>query len=105
MRACVALCCVAEVQEFSGSVHTIVEGMGRQAASIEHAKLKAIGQRNAGEALREQRSLRQEQLQSLLTEATAELARLTAEYESLQRIEAAQKDMMDKLGLNEAGGI
>ena len=74
---------VQKVVEFTTAVHGVVDGLGAQAAVIEREKLKAIGQRNLVEAERETRRRKQREVQALVDEKLAELARLQTELDSL----------------------
>lgn len=125
-------CNRAEIQEFSSTVHSVVENLSSQAAVIENAKLKvchahlarfksvqtahnratrnprtlqAIGQRIIVEGERESRKRKQRELQALIDERAAELARLQAEHDSLSRIEAEQRELITKLESHEPSGI
>ena len=77
---------VQKVVEFTTAVHGVVDGLGAQAAVIEREKLKAIGQRNLVEAERETRRRKQREVQALVDEKVAELARLQAELDSLLQV-------------------
>lgn len=96
---------VSKVQEFNDTVHGIVDNLQQQAAKIEHEKLKAIGQRNLVDNERELRKRKIREVQALIDERNAELARLTAEYDALAKVELEQKDMIEKLLNNEPGGV
>jgi vacuolar-type H+-ATPase subunit I/STV1 len=69
---------------------------------IEAEKLRAIGFRGLAEYEKSTRPRRQRELQALIEEQHEELARLTAELESLTRVEAEQKEALEKLTNNEA---
>jgi len=45
------------------------------------------------------------ELQMLIDERSAELRRLTVEWEALLRLEAHQREVIEKLGDNEPGGM
>lgn len=83
-------------------MHSVVDNLSAQAEVIEKAKLKAIGQRNLVEGERDTRKRKAREVQALVDERNAELARLEAEYESLRQVEAEQKDFIEKLSNNEA---
>ena len=74
---------VQKVVEFTTAVHGVVDGLGAQAAVIEREKLKAIGQRNLVEAERETRRRKQREVQALVDEKLAELARQQTALDSL----------------------
>ncbi len=96
---------IAKIQAFSGSVHGIVDGLSKQAVHIENAKLKAVGQRLLFEAEKEGRDKRAAELRSRIDNRNAELRRLTLELDSLNKLEAEQKEILDKLSENEPLGI
>jgi len=53
----------------------------------------------------EARRRREREVTAALEDARRRLAVLTAEYESLLRVQAAQRDQLEALGNNEAGGV
>lgn len=73
-------------------------------AAVAH-HLQAIGQRLLVEAEKDGRGRRQDELRSRIAEREAELRRLTVELESLLKVEAEQRDVLEKLGNNEPGGL
>ena len=88
---------VADLQEFSATVGGVVESMGSQAAVIEAEKLRAIGFRVLAEQEKLARARKLRELPALVEDKARELARLAAEYESLLRVEAEQKEMLESL--------
>lgn len=83
-----------ELQEFSTTVTSVVESLGAQAAVIEAEKHKAIGFRALAEQEKQVRARRAREVQASIDERAEELARLTAELESLQRIDAEQRELI-----------
>jgi hypothetical protein len=73
--------------------------------AFSHGWTQAIGQRNLAEGERELRRRREREVRALLEERRAHLGRLTAELESLGRVQAAQRDTLERLGNNEPGGV
>ena len=73
-----------------------------QAAVIERAKLAAIGQRNLVEAERETRRRKQREVQALVAEKAAEIARLQVEIDSLLLLEQQQNETLARLANNES---
>jgi len=67
--------------------------------------LQAIGQRLLVEAEKENRSKREAELRARIEERNAELRRLNVELESLLKVEAEQREALEKLGNNEPAGI
>ena len=84
----------AELQEFSSTVTSVVENLGAQAAVIEAEKHKAIGFRALAEQEKQARARRARELQASIDERAEELARLVAELESLQRVDAEQRELI-----------
>lgn len=72
------------------------------ASKIEQEKLRAVGLRNQVEGETEARKKRKQELQFLINEKIAELERYNYQLESLQKVEAEQKILIDKLRNNEA---
>lgn len=92
----------AGIREFDQTVRDIVENLNGESKIVEAAKLRAIGQRNLVQYELEMRQRRTKELHDLLEDKNAEVARIHAECESLSRIEAQQRDMIDKLSNSEA---
>lgn len=88
---------VSELHEFSATVDSVVESMSSQAAVIEAEKLRAIGFRLLAAQEKQQRVRKQREVAALIEERSGELARLTAELESLHKCEAEQKDLIERL--------
>ena len=88
---------VSELQEFSATVSSVVESMGAQAAVIESEKLRAIGFRVLAEQEKQQRARKLRELPSLIEERNLEIARMTAELDSLLKVEAEQKEVIERL--------
>ena len=93
---------ITKIKEFNGTVHSIVELMDGQSTRIEAEKKKAIGKRIQVEGEAEHRARQQAALQALINEKKAELERLSAQHDSLTRVEAEQKALIEKLTNNEA---
>ena len=75
----------------------MVENLSSQAAVIEAEKMKAIGFRLLAEQEKQLRARKLRELPLLIEERAQELARLTAEFESLQRVEQEQKELLERL--------
>lgn len=88
--------------EFQQTVKSLVEGMNKQGARIEAAKLKALGQRNRVESEKEVRKIKKKELESLINDKKALLDRLQLQHESLKRVDAESKAIIERLGNNEA---
>ena len=93
---------MTEIQSFSDTVNTLVGVLSKQADLIEREKLKAIGQRNLVEHERDVRKRKQQELRSIIAEKRAELERCRLQYECLLRVEAEQKELIEKLSNNES---
>merc|ERR1719159_2034218 len=79
----------------------LVEGLDGEAKKIEYEKLRAIGQRNRAVMEEEARKRKQQHMQALVAEKTAELERLTFQLRSLEKAENEQKALIEKLSNNE----
>ena len=91
-----------KIMNFNENVKTLIEVLDAQAEKIEDQKLKAVGARNKIEGEEDQRRRKEQELKTLINEKKMELERLTVEYESLAKVEAEQKLMIDKLSNNES---
>jgi hypothetical protein len=78
-------------------VHAVVENLSSQASVIEAEKLRAIGFRALAEMEKTSRARQLRELPGRIQERALETARLAAELESLQRIEAEQKAELEAL--------
>lgn len=120
----------AEIEAFNSTVHSLVEVLSTQAEAIEKEKLRAIGARNLAEAEPENRDRRKKEIRALVAEKRAALDRcvcccfrsiavpsylpdccvrvarpshsLRRQYESLEKVEAEQRALIEKLSNNEA---
>ncbi len=86
-------------------MHDITGSLSGEAAVVEAAKLKAIGQRNLVSAEVETRRRRGRELQALIDERNAELARVSAECDSLVKLEGAQREAIGRLSNREPPGF
>ncbi len=68
---------------------------------IEKEKLKALGKRNQLYEEIESREKREQELKILIREKRQELERLKFEYNSLLKVDAEQKNIIEKLSNNE----
>jgi len=66
----------AEMAQFQDTVKKLVEGMNKQGARIEAAKLKSLGQRNRVESEKEVRKIKKAELESLIKDKKDLLERL-----------------------------
>mmetsp|Transcript_70861 Transcript_70861/g.142661 ORF Transcript_70861/g.142661 Transcript_70861/m.142661 type:complete len:133 (+) Transcript_70861:67-465(+) len=92
---------VDKIESFSGTVHVLVDVLDAQAKRIEHAKLKAIGQRNLVESETENRESKKKALQTQINEKIAELQRHQKQLQSLAALEAEQQALIEKLTSSE----
>mmetsp|Transcript_18155 Transcript_18155/g.35662 ORF Transcript_18155/g.35662 Transcript_18155/m.35662 type:complete len:134 (-) Transcript_18155:51-452(-) len=90
-----------KVGDFTDNVQTFVQVLDAQAQIIEKEKLRAIGQRNLVDAEIETRKTKQRQHMLLLREKEAELERLETQIASLEKVEADQLALIEKLSNNE----
>mmetsp|Transcript_16877 Transcript_16877/g.42823 ORF Transcript_16877/g.42823 Transcript_16877/m.42823 type:complete len:133 (-) Transcript_16877:83-481(-) len=91
-----------KVNDFTEAVQTFVQVLDTQAKVIEQEKLKAIGQRNLVDAEIETRKQKKNQQLLLIREREAELERLAAQVQSLEKVEVEQLALIEKLSNNEA---
>mmetsp|Transcript_17730 Transcript_17730/g.41243 ORF Transcript_17730/g.41243 Transcript_17730/m.41243 type:complete len:131 (+) Transcript_17730:98-490(+) len=89
------------IHKFGGTVQTLVDILDSEAQKIEAEKLRAIGQRNRAEMEADSRRRKQQQMQAVIAEKTAELERLNFQLSSLDRAEREQKLLTEKLSNNE----
>jgi intraflagellar transport protein 20 len=88
---------VAKITDFNGKINSLVEVLETHASRIDERKLKAIGLRIASENECEQRLRKMRTFQALIAEKKAELDRYTTQCQSLERIEAEQKSLIEKM--------
>jgi len=93
---------VAKTEEFNGLAQRILGVLEVQSAQIEQQKLLAIGTRNSCDSEEENRRRQVHALQVQIKERRAELDRYAEQYQSLQRLEAEQMALLEKLSNNEA---
>ncbi|KAL4449313.1 hypothetical protein ABPG74_015695 [Tetrahymena malaccensis] len=93
---------IKKVLNLDEVIAQIIETLENYAKKIEQQKLRAIGERNKVESEAENRKKKMMDLNNLLNEKKAELERYSTELESIQKVEAEQKYLIDKLSNNEA---
>lgn len=91
-----------KTKQFNLIVGDFIDVMEGKSKVIEAEKLKAIGLGNRVDHEKEVRKRKQIELQAMINEKKAELERLNSQHESLQRVEADQKALIEKLTNNEA---
>jgi len=91
-----------KIKNFTESVQTFVQVLDAQAKLIESEKLKAIGQRNLVDSEVETRKQKLKQQTTLIRDREAELERLVVQVQSLEKVEAEQLALIEKLSNNEA---
>ena len=92
---------INKMKKFEDMVGGLVEVLDDQANKIEAQKLRAVGVKNQVDGEKENRIKKQQELHTLIGERMAELERYTYQYESLVKVEAEQKQKIDKLRNNE----
>ena len=92
-----------KIGTFGDKVNALVEVLEAHAQRIDAQKLKAIGLRMAAENEAEQRQKQERALRAVINEKKAELDRYVAQYQSLERIEAEQKVLLERLTTGEQG--
>eukprot|EP00163_Fabomonas_tropica_P021352 TRINITY_DN3739_c0_g1_i2.p1 TRINITY_DN3739_c0_g1~~TRINITY_DN3739_c0_g1_i2.p1 ORF type:complete len:129 (-),score=37.84 TRINITY_DN3739_c0_g1_i2:167-553(-) len=88
---------VAQLSQFNDMVKGLTQHLTDSAKLLDKEKLKAIGQRNKADNEQEQIKRQQQELYALINEKAAELERYKAQYESLVKVEAEQKAMIERL--------
>ncbi|KAG4087211.1 intraflagellar transport protein 20 [Neocallimastix lanati (nom. inval.)] len=88
---------VDKITEFSNIVGSFLDLLKEKSEQIEKEKLKAIGLRNKAEKEAENRKILEQRLLILIKERKAEFDRLTAQYESLVKIEQEQTSFIETL--------
>lgn len=69
----------------------------RLSASVEKAKIKAIGSRNALNSIAKERQTRKQQLEAQIDDISMELQQLETYHESLLRRQAEMTDVIENL--------
>lgn len=87
----------ASVGSFSEQVKSLLALLENHASRIDAQKLRAIGIRMACESENEIRIRRRKMLQAIATEKRNELDRFDKQYQSLQRMEAEQVVLLEKI--------
>ncbi|CAG9835989.1 unnamed protein product [Diabrotica balteata] len=85
---------IDEFQRISTKYINLVQQLGD---TIEKEKMKAIGARNILQSMEKQKENNQEQLQALISEKTMELERLKIQFNSLQKAEMEQHEIINQL--------
>ena len=88
---------VQQISEFKTKVTDLVATLSKQGARIEKEKLKAIGQRNKLDGEVEDMQRQQIALHGAVAEKRAELDRYQLQHQSLEKVEAEQLAMIEKL--------
>lgn len=91
---------VEKITEFQKLADGFISVMENLAKEVESEKMKAIGIRNMLKSVAKQRESEQQQLQALIIEKSTELERLRIQYQSLQKTEQEQEDIIENLVLN-----
>lgn len=93
---------LSKTKQFNAIVADFITVMESKSKVIEAEKLKAIGLGNRVDHEKELRKRKQAEVQAVLNEKKAEIERLSAQLDSLGRVEAEQKALIEKLRNNEA---
>jgi intraflagellar transport protein 20 len=91
---------VQKMDEFKAMVNQTMGIVQQLGQAIEKEKLRAIGSRNVVESEAEARKRALLEAQIRLHEKQIELDRYIAEYNSLQKVEAEQKNIIQRLSLS-----
>lgn len=93
---------VQKMDEFKAMVTQTMGTVEQLGQAIEKEKLRAIGSRNVVESESEARKRSLQEAQIRLREKQIELDRYIAEYNSLLKVEAEQKNVIQRLSLSSA---
>ena len=93
---------LAKTKQFNDIVGDFIDVMESKSKVIEAEKLRAIGLGNRVEHEKEVRKRKEMELKAMINEKKAELERMNTQHDSLQRVEAEQKALIEKLTNNEA---
>lgn len=88
---------LAKTKQFNDIVGDFIDVMESKSKVIEAEKLRAIGLANRVEHEKEVRKRKQIEVQAMINEKKAELDRLNSQHESLLRVEADQKALIEKV--------
>ena len=84
------------------TISSLTETLENYAKKIELEKLRAVGERNKVETEEENRKKKLMDLSNQLNERKSELERYTIEFTALEKVEAEQRQLIEKLSNNEA---
>ncbi len=87
----------SQLSEFRSKVSDVVSGLSKEGGRVEREKLKAIGVRNRVEGEKEERFREAKALEGALAEAKMRLERHTQQLMSLEKVEAEQLAILEKL--------
>lgn len=90
----------AEITEFQKIADGFILMVDTLAKEVEKEKMKAIGARNLLKSVAKQREAEEQQLQALIIEKSMELERLRIQYQSLQKTELEQQELIEHLVLH-----
>jgi intraflagellar transport protein 20 len=90
---------VLELSSFNEKISDLIGVLESHATRIDAQKLQAMGLRMAVENETDQRHRQQKTLQGTINEKRAELDKLTAQLQSLERIEAEQTAQLEKMSI------
>ncbi|KAK9730369.1 Intraflagellar transport complex B, subunit 20 [Popillia japonica] len=85
---------INEFQKISSSFISIADKLAQE---VEKQKIKAIGARNILQTMEKQKDVNHQQLQALISEKMMQLERLKILYNSLQKTEMEQNEIINRL--------
>jgi intraflagellar transport protein 20 len=91
---------VEKITEFQKIADGFILMADSLAKDVEKEKMRAIGTRNLLKSVAKQREAEQQKLQALITEKSMELERLRIQYQSLQKTQLEQQEIIDFLVLH-----
>ncbi|KAH3742799.1 intraflagellar transport protein 20 [Pelomyxa schiedti] len=92
---------MTQITRFDELTSSFLEVMDSKARQIDNEKLKAIGLRNRVEGANLSLERAKRELEAAESQRAAVLEQLSREYESLVRVEADQKIMLDRLTMSD----
>ncbi|GAB6023657.1 Intraflagellar transport protein 20 [Chamberlinius hualienensis] len=91
---------IEKTEEFRQIAADLIKLSNQLSVEVEEEKIKAIAYRNMMQTLNDDRESKRQQISVLIAEKKSVLERLQAQFSSLKRVEAEQKDLIDHLQTN-----
>ncbi|KAI4460922.1 intraflagellar transport protein 20 [Holotrichia oblita] len=88
---------IEKINEFQKISSNFIAIADKLAQEVEKQKIKAIGARNILQTMEKQKDVNHQQLQALISEKMMQLERLKILYNSLQKTEMEQNEIINRL--------